>query len=75
MSEVTVYQVRSIDTRGNKRVVHSYETEEAAKNAIMTMKKRSGCFYDFVAVPNQPATHWGINFPDLTRPKQFDNFS
>jgi type IV secretory pathway VirD2 relaxase len=69
MSEVTVYQVRAIDSSGNKRIVHAYETEEAAKNAIMTMRKRSGCRYDYVAVPNQPATHWGINFPDLKRPQ------
>ncbi len=59
---VTVYQVRAIDVRGNVRIVHAYETEEAAKAAIRTMKLKSQTRYVYVPVPNQPNEFWGINF-------------
>lgn len=58
---IIVYQVRAIDVRGNVRIVHAYETEEAAKAAIRTMKAKTSTRYTFVAVPNQPNEHWGIN--------------
>ena len=63
---VIVYQVRVIDARGNIRIIHAYETEEAAKAAIATMRSRSQGRYEFVAVPNQPNSYWGINFPKVT---------
>ena len=63
MSEPIVYQVRAIDAWGNKRIVHAYETEDAAKAAIQTMRRRAPARYDIKAVPNQPDQYWGINFP------------
>jgi hypothetical protein len=63
MSETTVYQVRAIDVYGNVRIVHSYETNDAAKAAIKTMKKRTGQRYVYVPVVNKPDQYWGINFP------------
>ena len=50
MNEI-VYQVRAIDIRGNKRIIHTYETEDDAKSAIATMKRRSPARYDYVAIP------------------------
>lgn len=63
MSEVIVYQVRAIDAWGNKRIIHAYESEEAAKTAIQIMRRRAPARYDIKAVPNQPNQYWGINFP------------
>lgn len=59
----TVYQVRAIDVYGNKRIVHSYETEDGARNAIEIMKKKTKMRYDIVTITNQPHMHWGINPP------------
>ena len=63
MSDVIVYQVRSIDAHGNMRIVHAYETDEAAQNAIETMRKRAPGRYAVYPVVNQPDQYWGINFP------------
>ena len=63
MNEVTVYQVRSVDAYGKQNVVHAYETEEEAQNALTMMKGRTGKRYVIVPVANQPDQHWGINFP------------
>jgi hypothetical protein len=63
MSEPIVYQVRALDARGNPRIVHAYVTEQAAKDAIATMKSRSHARYIIVPIENQPNEHWGINFP------------
>lgn len=67
MSEVIVYQVRSVDALGKQNVVHAYETEQDAQNAI-NMMKRPGKRYIYVAVPNNPNEHWGINFPVAPAP-------
>jgi hypothetical protein len=64
MSEVIVYQVRSLDIRGNPRIVHAYETEDAARKAIEIMRTRSNSRYIIVPVENRPDEHWGINFSD-----------
>lgn len=61
MNEIIVYQVRTTDGKGNVRIIHAYETEEAAKKAIQVMKSRSPARYSIVSVPNQPNEHWGIN--------------
>jgi len=58
-----VYQVRSLDVMGNVTIVHAYETEDAAKEAIKVMKGKGSRRYTYVAVPNQPNQHWGINRP------------
>lgn len=58
-----VYQVRAIDARGNRRIVHAYETAEAAQTAIDTMKNRTNARYECVQVENQPDAYWGINLP------------
>jgi len=62
--EVVVYQVRAIDAMGNARIVHAYVTEEAASDAIKSMKGQTNRRYITVAVPNQPAQFWGINFTE-----------
>ena len=61
MSEEIVYQVRATDGRGSVRIVHAYESEAAAKQAIADMKARSGARYSYVPVVNQPNEYWGIN--------------
>jgi hypothetical protein len=61
MSEVIVYQVRSVDAHGNTRTIHAYETEQKAKDAIATMKSSTGRRYIYVPVPNDPNQYWGIN--------------
>lgn len=63
MSEPIVYQVRVKDGRGNVRIVHAYESEDAAKQAIETMKRHSGARYSYVAVPNDPSQYWAHTFP------------
>lgn len=68
MSQPTVYQVRSVDAVGNQNIVHAYESEDAAWEAIEMMKKRTRNRYVIVPVPNNPNEHWGINFPE--EPKQ-----
>jgi hypothetical protein len=50
-----VYQVRSIDVWGNKRIIHTYEKEADAKSAIATMRRRSVARYDYVALPKTVA--------------------
>jgi hypothetical protein len=72
MNEAIVYQVRSVDAFGKQNVVHSYETEEAAKVAIKMMQKRTRKRYVVHPVKNRPAEHWGINFPP-NHPKHPDN--
>lgn len=62
MSEVIVYQVRSVDSQGNENVIHAYETADDAKAAIEMMRKRVPKRYIVVPVPNQPDAYWGINF-------------
>jgi hypothetical protein len=63
-TEVIVYQVRAVDGFGNSRIVHAYESEQAAKDAIAMMRsRRSGLRYIYVPVPNNPNEFWGINFP------------
>lgn len=61
--EVIVYQVRAVDAHGNERIVHAYESEDQAKAAITFMKSKTRSRYTYVAVPNRPEEHWGINFP------------
>lgn len=71
MSEVIVYQVRTVDAEGNQNVIHAYETDEMARAAVETMRKRRPGRYIIVPVPNQPNEHWGINFrpaPEPTKP-------
>lgn len=71
MSEVIVYQVRTVDSEGNQNVVHAYETEEIAKAAIETMRRRKPSRYVVVPVENQPDAYWGINFrpaPEAPKP-------
>jgi hypothetical protein len=63
MSDVIVYQVRVIDANNNVRIVHAYETEDAAKAAIATMRRRAPARYTYSPVTNQPDAYWGINFP------------
>jgi hypothetical protein len=64
MPEPIVYQVRALDARGNPRIVHAYATEDEAKEAIVTMKKRVNARYVIVQTENQPNQYWGINFPE-----------
>jgi hypothetical protein len=59
-----VYQVRALDARGNPRIVHAYETDAQAREAIAVMKQRSGARYIVVPVQNKPDEYWGINFPE-----------
>lgn len=63
MSDVIVYQVRVIDAMNNMRIVHAYETNEAAEKAIEVMRKRAPGRYAIFPVVNQPDQYWGINFP------------
>ena len=64
MKEVMVYQVRTTDAHGNVRIIHAYETEVEADEAIKLMRSKTGRRYTQVLVPNRPDEHWGINFPD-----------
>jgi len=71
MSEMIVYQVRSIDAFGNAKVVHAYATQDEANDAIATMRSRTGKRYTSVPVPNQPDQYWGINIrPTPLPPKK-----
>jgi hypothetical protein len=69
MSDVIVYQVRSVDAFGNQAIIHAYESEEEAQAAMTMMKKRTSKRYVCVPVNNIPDQHWGINFPPEIQPK------
>lgn len=62
MSDVIVYQVRSVDAYGRQNVIHAYESEAAAKTAIKMMQSKTRKRYVIHAVKNRPNEHWGINF-------------
>ena len=51
MNENYQYQVRAIDIHGNIRIINNYDTEDEAKAAIATMKRRSSTRYDYIVVP------------------------
>jgi len=63
MNPVMVYQVRCADVHGNIRIVHAYESPEAAQKAIEVMRSTTGRRYTFVQVENKPEEYWGVNFP------------
>ena len=56
-----VYQVRSVTPSGAQTVIHAYETEDDAKQAIAVMKARTRKRYTYVQVENDPNQFWGIN--------------
>lgn len=66
MDAVTVYQVRALEG-GSERVVHAFETPQAAQEAIRVMKAKTGKLYKVVPVANDPNQFWGINFPPQPR--------
>ena len=51
-----VYQVRSIDARGNVRVIKNYDLEDDAKSAIATMRQRSPARYEYISIPKPPTS-------------------
>lgn len=68
MSEPIVYQVRSVDAHGSQNVIHAYQTDDEAKNAIAMMRARTGKRYIVVPVENQPNQFWGINVTPVVEP-------
>lgn len=62
--EVLVFQVRQVNAHGDQRIIHAYETEEQAKDAIAMMKLATKQRYIYIKVPNDPAQYWGINTPN-----------
>jgi hypothetical protein len=69
MSNPIVYQVRAVEG-ANERVVHAYETPQAAQEAIKMMQSKTGKWYKVVPVENDPSQFWGINFPPAPKSKQ-----
>jgi hypothetical protein len=55
-----VFQVRSLDSHNNQKIVHAYETQELASNAVKMMKKGTRKRYIVVEVPNNLNAHWGV---------------
>jgi hypothetical protein len=61
MDENLCFQIRARDHFGNERVVHGYQSEEQAKQAIQMMKPKTRLRYIIVPVKDQPDQHWSMS--------------